>query len=260
MLVEWANYLTLPAPRDHRRLGYVRESVSLLSRSRRCRRAWEPHLAAARAMIADAFADLPRRRTVLVLGSGLLDDVPLAALAAAFETVLLVDAVHPWPTRRAVRPYPNVRLLSADLSGSADWLLGRAADLHDPLPGLVADRPVDLVVSANLLSQLPILPLAWFEERGRAVPEGLGSRIVTAHLAGLARIPARTCLVADVAQVEEDRGGTIVERIDLLHGVRLAAPDRRWDWELAPFGEAERHTRLVHRVQAYRDWRPAERG
>lgn len=258
MLVEWANYLTLPAPRDHRRLGYVRESVSLLSRSRRCRGAWAPHLAAARAVIAESFAELQQRRAAIVLGSGLLDDVPLGALAAAFETVLLVDAVHPWPTRRAVRSYANVRLLTADLSGSADWLLGRAAELNDPLPALLADRPIDFVISANLLSQLPILPLAWLEERGAIVPEGLGSRIVAAHLDGLARLSARICLVTDVAQVEEDRRGRVVERVDLLHGALLPAPDRSWDWELAPFGEAERDTRLVHRVQAYRDWRPAD--
>jgi hypothetical protein len=257
MLREWAHYLTLPAPWTHRRLGYVRESVSLTSRSRRCRKAWRPHLEAARAVIAQSFADLPQRRTAVVLGSGLLDDVPLAALASAFEAVLLVDAVHPWATRKAVRAHANVRLATADLSGSAGWLLGGADDLADALPAIVEGQSVDLVISANLLSQLPILPIAWYEERDRTVPPDLGRRIVASHLAGLARLRTRVCLVTDVEQVEMDRAGGIVDRIDLLHGARLPPPDRTWDWELAPFGEAERHTRLVHRVWAYRDWHPA---
>jgi hypothetical protein len=257
MLLEWAHYLTLPAPRMHRRLGYVRESVSLMSRSRRCRKAWRPHLDAARAVIAQSFADLPQRRTALVLGSGLLDDVPLAALASAFEAVLLVDAVHPWATRREVRAHANVRLATADLSGSADWLLGRADDLRDPLPAIAQGQSIDLVISANLLSQLPILPIAWCEERRRTVPPDLGQRIVASHLAGLSRLRTRICLVTDVEQVELDRDGEVVDRIDLLHGAQLPPPDRTWDWELAPFGEAGRHTRLVHRVRAYRDWHPA---
>ncbi|GJE44613.1 hypothetical protein F6X53_29755 [Methylobacterium soli] len=41
-------------------------------------------------------------------------------------------------------------------------------------------------------------------------------------------------------------------------GVLLLVRSRRcraaWDWELAPFGEAERHRRLIHRLVAFRDW------
>jgi len=39
-----------------------------------------------------------------------------------------------------------------------------------------------------------------------------------------------------------------------MHGVVLPEADDDWDWELAPFGEAARHRRLVHRVVAFRDW------
>lgn len=264
MLLEWAHYLSTPAPWAHRRLGYLRESVSLLSRSRRCRRAWAPHLEASRALIGEAIADVPLRRSAIVLGSGLLDDVPLRGLAEAFDSVLLVDAVHPWPSRLQARRHANVRLMTADLSGSAELLLGRSADLLDPLPVLCAGGDVDLVISANLLSQLPILPLDRLASRaGQRLPNpplDLGRRIVEAHLDALAGLSARVCLITDVEQIETDRDGRITDRLDLLHGVSLPAPDRAWDWDLAPFGEAERDRRLVHRVQAYRNWRPRDAG
>lgn len=260
MLAEIAHFLTTPAPAALRRLGYVRESVSLLARSRRCRHAWAPHLGAARDCVLDAFRELPRRRVAVVLGSGLLDDVPLAALAAGFAEVRLVDAVHPWPTRRAVRRFANVRLVSADIGGTTDLLLGRSERLVDPLPDLCGGPEVDFVVSANLLSQLPILPLDRLGSRGREGPPGLGRRIVAAHLRGLADVRARVCLVTDIEEREYDRRGAVTERLDLMHGLVLPPPDRAWDWDLAPFGEAARDRRTVHAVRAYGNWGAACRG
>jgi hypothetical protein len=243
VLVELFHLLVTPVPFAHRRRGHLRESVLLMSRGRRCRSAWAPHLAAARAAILDACEDLPQRRVAVVLGSGLLQDVPLAELAARFAQVHLVDAVHLWPARLRARAYPNVRLVTADLA--------LRPDRPEPLAALCGDEAVDFVVSANLLSQLPILPL----DRAGFVPPDLGSRIVRAHLDGLAGLRARVCLVTDVEQVEEDRSAGVTGRLDLLHGVRLGQPDRRWSWDLAPFGEAARHRRLIHRVEAFLDWR-----
>lgn len=254
MLLEIAHYLTTPAPRALRRLGHVRESVSLMARSRRCRKAWAPHLAASRAVVAESIADLPRARIAVVLGSGLLDDVPLRALAERFDEVRLVDAVHPWPTRLAVRRLRNVRLVHAELSGALGVIEGRADHVSDPLANLCGGAEVDFVLSANLTSQLPILPIDHFESRGGKPPEGLGREIVSGHLKGLARLSARTCLILDTDEREIDRDGRVVERIDLLHGLALPEPDRRWDWELAPFGEAFRDRRIAHAVHAYRDW------
>ncbi|KQO71079.1 hypothetical protein [Methylobacterium sp. Leaf89] len=246
MLVELLHLLVTPVPFAHRRRGHLRESVLLMSRGRRCRSAWAPHLAAARAAILDACDGLPQRRVAVVLGSGLLQDVPLADLAARFARVDLVDAVHLWPARLRARAHPNVRLVTADLALRTD-----RTDRPDPLAALCGGADVDFVVSANLLSQLPILPL----DRPGFVPPDLGNRIVRAHLDGLAGLRARVCLVTDVEQIEEDRTGRVTERLDLLHGVRLGTPDRRWTWDLAPFGEATPHRRLIHRVEAFLDWR-----
>jgi hypothetical protein len=260
VLLEWALYLTTPAPLRHRRLGHVRESVSLLARSRRCREAWAPHRAQSRAVILEALADLPQRRTAIVLGSGLLDDVPLRALAAAFERVRLVDTVHPWPARFLARRYSHVEQVTADLSGTRGLLSGGEDRVTDKDLAEICSAPeLDFVVSANLAPQLPILPIDWCESRGLTVPEDLGRRIVEAHLDGLARLSARVCLITDTLEREENRAGDETDRLDLMHGSTLPTPDIVWDWELAPFGEAERHRRLVHRVVAFRNWGLASR-
>lgn len=255
MLVDLVHYLTLPAPLAHRRFGYVRDSVWLRSRSRRCRAAWAPHLAAARAVVRDAVAGSPGRGIAVVLGSGLLDDVPLPDLAAAFRRVVLVDAVHPWTARRQACRFANVTLLTRDLSGALPLLSGRADDLVPALPPVCSDAETDLVVSANLLSQLPILPVERIAGRCPQTADAFGRRIVAQHLDALSGLRARICLVTDVEAVEEDRAGRVVARTDLLHGADPGPPERDWIWDLAPFGEAGRDCRIRHRVVGFSDWR-----
>ncbi|WP_246732996.1 hypothetical protein [Methylobacterium sp. BTF04] len=133
----------------------------------------------------------------------MLDDVPLDVLAATFREVRLVDAVHLRPARRQARAYPNVTFVTAEISGAAACFHDGDATITDPLGPLCGDPEVDLVISANVLSQLPILPLDWFGSRGRVPPPDLGRRIVRGHLDGLGRLSARVCLVTDVEQVDK---------------------------------------------------------
>ncbi|MCJ2060722.1 hypothetical protein MKL09_29900 [Methylobacterium sp. J-048] len=251
MLVAWALSLVNPAPLRLRRRGYVRQSGLLHARSRRCRAAWAPHLTRARGAIVAAAEATAKRGSVVVLGSGLLDDVPLDALANLFDRVILVDAVHPWPARLAARRYGNVACVTAEISAG---LTG------GDLPDICTDA--DLIVSANLLSQLPIVPIDAYEAKGREAPLRLGTQIVETHLAALDRLAAgtgRICLITDTVQREEDRAGRVTDRLDLIFGVALPPPAEAWDWEIAPFGEIDRRRRLIHRVHAYPDWRAARR-
>ncbi|MCJ2091706.1 hypothetical protein MKK67_04165 [Methylobacterium sp. J-072] len=249
MLVEWVLSLVNPAPLRLRRLGYVRQSGLLHARSRRCRAAWAPHLTRARGVIIGAAEATVRRSSAVVLGSGLLDDVPLDALADLFNRVILVDAVHPWPARLAARRHRNVALVTAEIS----------AGLTDPGLSEICTA-ADLIVSANLLSQLPIVPIEAYEARGREAPPELGTQLIETHLAALDRLAAgteRVCLITDTVQREEDRTGRVTNSLDLMFGVSLPAPTQAWDWEIAPFGEIGRRHRLIHRVHAYPDWRAA---
>lgn len=261
MLFDLLQALVTPAPFDHRRLGCVGDSIRTASRARRCRRAWAPHLAATKAVVRAVVADTDKRDTVVVLGSGRLDDVPLEDLAGAFRRVVLVDAVHPIASRMRSKRFSNVERITADLSGSFPLLLGRADDLGPALSPICSEPGTDLVVSVNLLSQLPIRPVERLERSPRGLGrwrsgdgDALGRTIVARHLDALAALPARVCLVTDLDETEEDRAGRVVERLDLLYGLDPGTADETWTWELAPFGEAARDRRLLHHVSAFRDW------
>lgn len=255
MLAELALRALTPAAPLARRFGLLQEGVALWSRGLRQREAWEPHQSRCRAVIAEVAAALPRRRKAVVLGSGPARDIPLDVLCASFDQVVLVDIVHLPPLRLKLWRQPRVSLLDRDLTGAMAWLAGEAEGRQDPLADLADDKSVDLVVSANLLSQLAWPIADWLEAnpaRAAALPADLPARCIAWHLADLARFSGHVCLISDVEMVERDRLGAIHDRLDLMYGIALPKADESWLWPVAPFGEAERDREYVHKVCAWR--------
>lgn len=262
MLAELVLNLLTPASRTVRALGLARESVGIWSRGRRRRSEWRPHEMRCGNAVRRAIAALPRRRRALVLGAGFLRDVPIEDMAAAFDEVTLVDVVHPLPARWRVRSLPNVKRIACDVSGALAWMTGEENGRGDPLARFRADERLDFVLSANLLSQLPIMPEEWLERfpsRAARLPERFADRFIGWHLGDLARFSCRVCLLTDVAMTERARDGAVLDRLDLMRGVALPPADESWDWIVAPFGEVERDSELVHRVHAYDDLARARR-
>ncbi len=258
MLAEMLLYrLTRAAPWADA-LGLREGAVRLWSRHGRCRRAWAPHLENTRRFVAEAAAAAPGRRTALVLGSGLLADVPLDALRAKFARVVLVDAVHLPTVRWRVRNMPGVELAEADLSGTAAAL---AQGAPPPVPGSafgLDDPTVDFVVSLNLVSQLPLTPANWLTDRlgqSEETADAYGRRVVEAHFAHLARFAAPVCMVGDAVREYLDRSGHVAETEDALWGHPAPAADAGWTWDVAPLGEHDRNYAIRNRVFAIRELR-----
>jgi hypothetical protein len=248
MIVEALAWLATPCPPLARRLGLLSESIAISARHRRCRDAWAPHLAATRAAILDAVARTRSRRTVVVMGSGALLDLPLAELAAAFRRVVLVDLVHPWRARRLASRFRNVTLITDDVTGALEDCL--TGGLSAPRPfSLLDDEGIDLAISLNLLSQLPLAPVRKLEGR---VPDAalaaFAQALIRGHLADLEGCGATALLVADVERVVTDRGGREVERLSLIADLPEPVGDRTWWWDIAPAPEADPETSERRRV------------
>lgn len=261
VVAELALYLATPVDRTTRSLGLLWESVTLWSRGLRHRKLWAAHHARCQAAVGQAVSELRQRRKVLVLGSGLVRDVPLDQLCAVFDEVILVDAVHLPLVRLAMARRPKVRLVTRDLSGIMPWLAGTAAGRGDPVADFVADEAIDLIISANLLSQLAWPVEDWLEEdakRAARFPADLPRLCIAWHRDDLRRFRGRVCLLSDVEMTERDRSGTVTDRLDLMRGASLPPPDESWDWTVAPFGEAARDREYVHRVGAWRDFNSVE--
>lgn len=245
MIVEALTWLTTPAPSWARKGGYLKELIAIQARYKRCRAAWASHLDNTRDEIENAAQQCLRKQHAVIYGSGLLLDIPLSALADQFERVTLVDVAHLRPTRRQARRFKNVFLTEMDIAGVVNGILlgvAKGADtLPQPtLPALDDPETVDLVVSPNLLTQLPLTPCQLLVQHlnlSEAELRAFSRRIMQTHLDHLAGLNAVRCLIAETAIQHVDAQGQILHERDPLHGLTLPGSDRSWAWTVAPLGE-----------------------
>ncbi len=265
MLAEFIAWLATPAPRHLRQMGYPREQIALCAREKRCRKAWAGHVQASRQAAVAAAADCPRKAKVAVLGSGHLFDLPLAELSQLFGEVVLVDILHPAAARRRAKAFSNVSVVEEDLSGIAAALYRHvAAGTPGPLPAppqtgqttASSWRDADFILSLNVLSQLPVLPVAIAEKSGRFDDRAIADfrqGILRRHLAMLAGLAGRVCLISETGR--QITGGGITVREDPLFGIRITAAEwleaAAWVWDIAPRRELYRDREVRLAVRAF---------
>ena len=231
MILEAVEHLTTPCPRWARSLGYLGEAIAIRHRARRCRAAWAPHQEKTKAAI---LAHCPERcGEIVVLGAGLCLDVPVEALSARADRLTLVDAVR----LRGLRLPANTRYLCRDIHGLADAL--HAGTPMDVRPDPLADfRTASAVLSVNLISQLPILPVRAM--RGRA-PLGfeaaLAGRMMRDHVADLMSHRGRAILIGDARRRHYGPGGRLADAVSVQTQASLPDPRQSWTWSVIPPGE-----------------------
>ncbi len=261
MILELLEYLMSSCSRTGRSMGFLSSSLRVRARYRRCRKAWLPHLEQTRRIILQAADCCRSRRKVVVLGAGLLHDIPLTELSNMFEEVVLVDIVHPWLSRIAVRRFRNVSQLAADVTGVMEELrrIAPVPDAAMPVshPELfVDDHRLDLTLSVNLLSQLSHVPGRHLEgRRDEPAIYAFLKHLVKAHLDYLRRLPGQTALITDTAVYRTAKEDSAVEKWDPLFGVKLPPPEFTWDWHLAPSPEIGRGIDMYTTVCAFTDWK-----
>ena len=261
MILEWLESLLTPCSRALRAVGYLRGQNGIKVRYRQCRREWTPHLERTKQAIRDATQLCSQRRKAVILGSGLLLDIPLAELSRSFREVVLVDVVHPLWVSCLAKWHGNVRLVRADITGTAAELLKIAGTPSAPLPQATPslfcdDAEVDFVASVNLLSQLPHLPTAYLDKnapRPESETDAFARRLIESHLEYLQRLPGVVALITDVEKQQVDRGGKVIERFDILYEARPPRHDDEWFWEHVPLNHLSPEWAYHRRVIAVRN-------
>jgi hypothetical protein len=241
-LPDWLLGLFRPWPWHIRALGFPRELRKIRKRYQRFRASWEPHCRRTREILLAAVSRMPRRRKAILLGTGYLHDIPLDELADSFDTVLLVDVLHPFAARWAARGHRNVRFLETDVSGTLKEVWRVAGDPHVPLPPsepalFLEDPEVDLIASVNLLSQLPCMPERHLLDLGAHDPAAIHAwarSLITAHLDWLRKFSAVVPVIADVEAATVNPDGQVVQRSNTLFGLPPPFTGTSWTWTLVP--------------------------
>ncbi len=246
MLSELFTYLTTPCPQYVRHMDYLTETIAMRRRYRRNRAAWSPHLERSREFVLDAAERCRDRSKVVILGAGLLLDVPLADLSKMFREVVLLDIVLLPEISRMMKKYGNVKYTQNDVTNMAEKLYNNIRQGIRELPGARPGTPdlvehAGLVVSLNILSQLWVVPRAYALRKLPAFidEEKLADwcrQIVESHYAFLQSLKCPVCLVADHEFVKRDREGRIVSRGTTVADLSLPDPQASWTWNIAPMG------------------------
>jgi hypothetical protein len=242
-------YLTTPSARYVRSMEYLYQAVALRGRYKRRAAAWQPHLDKTKEFILSSGEKCRTRDKLIVLGSGLLLDVPIESLVEKFREVVLVDVVHLPEVRKRMKQYNNVRLIQGDITNVAEKLFtairqGRSElPLSEPsIPDI--DAHTSLVISLNILSQLAAVPQDYVQKKRPEISqEQLDvwcDQIREAHYQKLATLPCDVCLIADHEYVYKNKQGDVIEQGSTVGKVILPKPDTSWWWEIAPFGEASK--------------------
>jgi len=250
MILEAIHYAATFAvtPREFR--PYIRYSINLWARAKRCTQDWKVHEENCKRTILERAAKLRQRRTAVVLGSGLWRDVPVRELCRLFDTVVLIDLVHPASVKleQSFRQLKNLRFVYRDLSGYEDAAEDRPGE---PLGFLRLVPYLDFVVSANVLSQIGTGARDRLSKHGLETREqDVLPRLIKAHVEGLENLPCAVCLLTDTDYTVIDRNGNTHETVDLLYGVETPTPVSDWVWPVVPLGEESRDYKVVHKVIA----------
>jgi hypothetical protein len=246
-----------------RELGLAKEHVAIAHRHNRVRAAWAPHLEASRQLMLEMAARCPARKRVLVIGAGDCLDVPVAGLAGLFEKVTLADIAVGTEARRLAKQFPaRVECVNWDASGA----LAALAKVREQLspadapaffthadPGSPPGGEADLVISANCISQLGLVPGHSLPatEQDSTLPERCARAAARRHLDWLAQRSGIRLLIADAARLDIGPDGKQLKRETLYERFGLARPDRQWRWNLAPIPEWSDKFHRVHEVGAW---------
>ena len=240
MISEFLTSLLTPAPKWVKRMEFLHEAIAIEARARRCRDEWAPHQQHTKEAILDAIKACELHRTVLVVGSGACLDIPLAELADIFERVLLLDIVHPLKSKR--HAWKHVVHISLDITGQMETLYNNPGKLPEMyVPNIYHDcSDIDAVLSVNLASQLPVIPLQYLAHKHPHDVNDLDrftKNLLVAHFKWLSGFTCATALICDKSWERLDGNGKVLEVDDPLFGLISDTTTREWYWEVSPSHE-----------------------
>jgi hypothetical protein len=204
---------------------------------------WNEHLRNTKQAIID-FVKEKEPKSLALLGSGWLLDIPMQFLADRMQEVILYDIRHPRAARDKYAKLPNVLFLEADLSGGlieATFRLCRHKPKLTPQEVIIEllNTPVNLPIetdylaSVNLLNQLDILIIDYlkkFYDFPADIMNQLRKTIQSNHLRMLK--PGQACLITDVEEIHINDQGIPVEKVPLIFCELPAGHNlKSWIWK-----------------------------
>ncbi len=234
MLKEIFLYLTTPVKKELKK-GHLYESIALGERSKEYQKQWERHYKLCQDTITEHIQKTDAKGVCMVLGSGYCLDLPIEKLLKTFNQILLVDTIHPKSVRKRFQTNSKVQLIETDLTSWAYFQQNNSVSNFEKFVPQFDKQFVslhfDYLISDNVLTQLPILPVRQIRELKNYTDEKedtFANRIIKAHYEFIKS--KKGLLLTDIQCHFYEKNSE--ELLDPLYGFKLPEPIRTWNWEL----------------------------
>lgn len=252
MILELIRSWRTPASRAARQLGYLYESIAMEERFRRRKQSWVSHTQNCFEVTLKEFM-ASGARSIAILGSGPLNEIPMDRLLELADEIILVDIVHPLKVRRRLSHHPKVKIIEHDLTGVSEAMLNfSGGDLPAPKPLPLPEA--GFILSANCLSQLPHKPRQKAESCGVANTslDRFCEDISSAHIEQIRKTKKPHLIITDFETELRNKDGALIEKSEPFFNLESLDLLKTWPWNVAPLGELDRHHSVEMKVGAFR--------
>lgn len=256
MIRELLTYISeRPKYKEARSFGHLKESISLLFREKRCQKTWATHRASCKQFITSELKNARHYDSVLVLGSGPLHEIPIEILSTTFKRVVLVDIVHLKSTKKSVAHLTNVEFVEHEIT-EIEEALRLNKQLKDKIPQTFLDHKWGLVLSVNIMSQLPLHLHTFIEVKLKnkfATPEveTFLKAVTKNHLNYLQSFQTNVILITDTQTIYYDKKDNIIQTDNNYDHLELPKPALEWNWNVAPIPEFQKDIGYKMRVSGF---------
>lgn len=262
MFQEFVEMFFTPASPIAKKYGFLYHSISLKHRYERCKRNWLPHLKNCQEVFEIACADLENKKSVVILGAAHLHEIPLHLLKKHFQEITLVDIIHPLKHHMLAKRDKSIKLVTMDLGNTLDKLedLKTLEALQEHLTNQkdvsLFNFKADLIVSANIMSQLGLLPIEAiekFQKKDLTIHEkdSICTQFAELHLKNLLNCNGKVLIYSDREVIYRDKNKEIIYQGSYPVDLGAFKKIREWIWELAPIKEASKNHSIEMKVEAY---------
>lgn len=253
MIRELLTYLSeRPTLKEAKTFGHLFESISLLHREERCKKSWATHRASCKQFIISELKNATHFDSVLVLGSGPLHEIPIEILSKTFKRVVLVDVVHLKSTKKSVLHLPNIEFIEHEIT-EVEEILRVKHEFHDVIPSAFLNQSWGLVLSVNIMSQLPLHFQTYIDKKLKNAftqiqIEDFLKAITRNHLHYLKSFNSNVLLITDTQTFYYDKKDVLLQTDDNYPHLTLPLPREEWNWNVAPIPEFQKDIGMRMRV------------
>lgn len=257
MLKELFTYViqknVLPVARS---FGHLYESISLIEREKRCRPHWLSHRENSKQFIIQQCQSLVTKKSILVMGSGPLHEIPIEWLSENFEDVFLLDIVHLQSVKKKCEKLKNLHFIVHDIS-EVEEEIQKSQMLVKKIPVFLNDRPFSCVISANVMSQIPLHLHSYIAKNlsNLFTAEEIDDFLLEstrAHLQYLHSFQSPLkLLITDTETFYYDESGSLKKSYFNYSHLNLPPAKSEWIWNVAPIPEISKTMEMKMKVAGF---------